>query len=98
MTADSIQNKRLKMRAHIRPANAEDERGIELTRMQNFIEGRQDIFDLLEQHSANSGRPHNIIPRPPRSSSFETSRTGLLEQKYKKLMTLLNKYGLVTLH
>lgn len=98
MSIDVTQNKKMKIRAHIRPANADKEQGIELTRMQNFIEGRQDIFDLLEQHSANAGASENIVARPPRKTSFETSRAGLLEQKYKKLMVLLNKYGLMTMH
>lgn len=98
MTTDTIQNKRLKMRAQIRPANAENNSGIELTRMQSFLEGRQDIFDVLEQHSANAGARENIIPTPNKSAAFHTTRKGVLETKYKKLMTLLNKYGIMTIH
>jgi|GEM_PF-5568202 len=105
MTADYVQNKHTKMRARIRPANGsfgrgadESKDGLELTRMQSFLEGRQDIFDILQQHSANSERPENVIPRPPQKAIFEETRPGMLEQKYNKLLKFLNKYGLLTVH
>ena len=31
----------------------QDKTGLELTRLENFLDGRQDIFDVLEKHAAN---------------------------------------------
>tara|TARA_B100001146_G_C15880068_1_gene305652 strand:+ start:154 stop:465 length:312 start_codon:yes stop_codon:yes gene_type:complete len=64
MTTDSIQDKQLRLKAHLANASAhrqnrltQKERaksGIELTRMQSFLDGGYDIFDVLENHAANT--------------------------------------------
>lgn len=57
MSSDQIQTELYKVRSRIGPLSgryikkAED--GLELTRMQNFLEGRADIFDVLESRQAN---------------------------------------------
>lgn len=38
--------------------------GFELSRLQNFLEGRQDIFDVLEQHAANAEKAPPVIRTP----------------------------------
>lgn len=61
MTTDMIQNKQLRMKARITDASnfrkkydsQKEETGIELTRMQSFLDGGHDIFDVLEDHAAN---------------------------------------------
>lgn len=64
MTTDSIQDKQLRLKAHLANANAHkrnrlakrdnSKKGIELTRMQSFLDGGYDIFDVLEDHAANT--------------------------------------------
>ena len=64
MTTDSIQDKQLRLKAHLANASAHKQNrftrkdsaksGIELTRMQSFLDGGYDIFDVLENHAANS--------------------------------------------
>ncbi|MFP4314205.1 MAG: hypothetical protein ACLFR0_07750 [Alphaproteobacteria bacterium] len=61
MTTDIIQNKQLRMKARITDASNYRKRydstkhdGLELTRMQSFVDGGHDIFDVLEGHAANN--------------------------------------------
>jgi hypothetical protein len=59
MTTDRIQNKHLERKARISDTSNYKKRfgtkkGLELTRMQSFVDGGHDIFDILEDHSANS--------------------------------------------
>lgn len=58
MTTDHIQEKQLRWKASITDAShfkvdTRKEKRIELTKMENFLEGRYDIFDVLENHAAN---------------------------------------------
>ncbi len=56
MTTDHIQNKHIVMRSRIskfRELDGAEDAGLELTRLENFLDGRQDIFDVLERHAAN---------------------------------------------
>ncbi|MCD8563326.1 MAG: hypothetical protein LRY54_04695 [Alphaproteobacteria bacterium] len=50
--------------------------GFELSRLQNFLEGRQDIFDVLEQHAAN-GEDHVPMAHKPHATFYESA--GVLE-------------------
>lgn len=64
MTTDSIQDKQLRLKAHLANSRAHRQNrlarqehaksGIELTRMQSFLDGGYDIFDVLENHAANT--------------------------------------------
>lgn len=60
MTTDFIQNKELRMKARITDTSnfrkrydSHKDKGLELTRMQSFLDGGHDIFDILEDHAAN---------------------------------------------
>lgn len=60
MTTDYIQNKHLLWRSRItkfRETDQNDQNGFELTRLENFLDGRYDIFDVLEKHAANKEKP-----------------------------------------
>ena len=60
MTTDTLQDKQLKWKARITDTKSisnkynQKKDGIELTRMQNFLDGGYDIFDVLEDHAANT--------------------------------------------
>ncbi|MCD8496672.1 MAG: hypothetical protein LRZ85_00415 [Alphaproteobacteria bacterium] len=49
--------------------------GFELSRLQNFLEGRQDIFDVLEQHAANHEKADPI----PRKTHGDFESAGMFE-------------------
>lgn len=60
MTTDMIQDKKLRMKARITDTSnyrkrydSHTDKGLELTRMQSFLDGGHDIFDVLEDHAAN---------------------------------------------
>jgi hypothetical protein len=46
--------------------------GFELSRLQNFLEGRQDIFDILEQHAANAEKTAPIA-RKSHATLYESA-------------------------
>lgn len=60
MTTDRIQDKKLELRARLiekdryKSAQKTSEKGFELSRIQNFVDGGHDIFDVLESHTANN--------------------------------------------
>ena len=67
MSADKIQNKytkKLKSAGKVRIHHHGELSGFELSRLQNFIEGRQDIFDVLEHHAANNKEEELKDPKP----------------------------------
>lgn len=55
--------------------------GFELTRLQNFLEGRQDIFDVLESHTANTSHEETDIPAflKERPASAARKKNSILE-------------------
>ena len=65
MTADIIKEQMARQsRIHVKFTefgDADAATGFELSRLQNFLEGRQDIFDVLEQHAANAEDPGPLI-------------------------------------
>lgn len=65
MTADIIKEQMARQsRVHVKFTefgDASDPTGFELSRLQNFLEGRQDIFDVLEQHAANAEGPKPMV-------------------------------------
>lgn len=67
MTADIVKDQiaRGHMKARITEfGHPQDPTGFELSRLQNFLEGRQDIFDVLEQHAANHEKSDPLIIKP----------------------------------
>ena len=60
MTTDRIQDKKLELRARLiekdryKTARPEKGSGFELSRIQNFVDGGHDRFDVLESHTANN--------------------------------------------
>ncbi|MFN3699987.1 MAG: hypothetical protein ACK4VI_00530 [Alphaproteobacteria bacterium] len=62
MTTDTVQDKTIRLNTAIKAKtytprlkrNHSNRDGLELTRMQNFVDGGHDIFDILEQHAANT--------------------------------------------
>ncbi len=95
MTSDQIQDKQIRIKARIAPAttsygkryagNSKD--GIELTRMQRFLDGGYDIFDVLENHAANTQmkiKTNNVLDE---QESKALSDTNL----FKSLLTRLRE-------
>lgn len=75
MTADIIKDQMTKSRIHVQITEFGDMDGptkFELSRLQNFLEGRQDIFDVLEQHAANGEKPMPMIAGPKGYESLST--------------------------
>lgn len=63
MTTDQIQDKQIRLKMRVTPAASKgrnsfsassSKSGLELTRMQRFVDGGYDIFDVLEHHAANT--------------------------------------------
>lgn len=94
MTTDTIQDKQLRLKAHLANSSAhrqnrlaQTERaksGIELTRMQSFLDGGYDIFDVLENHAANTQmkiKEHKTVEL----NKEETYNSGLFKSLLSRL-------------
>lgn len=89
MTADIVKDRMAQ--SHIKtkitefnPMDLDGPTGFELSRLQNFLEGRQDIFDVLEQHAANSEKAAPIMRKPhPAYESVGTLEMLMDDLKYE---------------
>ena len=96
MTTDHIQNKHLLWRSRIakfRELDHTDENGFELTRLENFLDGRHDIFDVLEKHAANKEalKSSMEIHKPSRAYGPEKPKTEGLNDFWEKLKKQLKR-------
>ncbi len=102
MTSDTVHDNQLQWKARLgkapaftaRPApQAPAENGLELTRMQNFLDGRQDIFDVLENHAANSQMKIRIPNKRYDSGEDDLSQSSLFRSLWTKLRSQMNELG-----
>lgn len=96
MTTDTFQDKQIRLKASLsgsaasrRPQHGGTARGIELTRMQGFVDGGHDIFDILEQHAANTQMKirtprRNAVPENIESSNLFTSLLKRLREQMRE--------------
>lgn len=100
MTTDFIQNKELRMKARITDASnfrkrydSQDDDGLELTRMQSFLDGGHDIFDVLEDHAANGQmkikspqKPHDGIEEDLRQTPLFQSLLSRIKEQMREMI------------
>ena len=79
--------------AKFRELDNADESGIELTRLENFLDGRQDIFDVLERHAANKKELHSSmkIDRPSTVYAPEKHKYENLDDFWSRLKKQIKK-------
>ena len=99
MTTDIIQDKKLKFKAQIDPSGSYygrspslNRKGFELTKMETFLDGRQDIFDLLENHAANSQMSIKNRLLADQISEDHISQTPLFQSLWSRLKTQMNSF------
>lgn len=99
MTTDTIQDQHIRLRTSLtsnapsrRPQRGSaPARGIELTRIQDFVDGGHDIFDILEQHAANTQMKirtprRNTVPDDLEDSNLFTSLLKRLREQMREII------------
>jgi hypothetical protein len=99
MTTDTLQDKQIKLRAGLsasrrsyRNITQNAPSGIELTRMQSFVDGGHDIFDILEHHAANTQMKIRTPRRNPVPENIDQSNlfTSLLKRLREQMRDIVN--------
>lgn len=96
MTTDSMQDKHLRLRPRLTSGNTSGLRrsytkpqggnGIELTRLQNFVDGGYDIFDVLEHHAANTQMKIKApLPKVAPETDYDIAETNLFKSLLSRL-------------
>ena len=88
MTTDKLQEQELRWKAMINrsprfDSTPKDKKGIELTRMDSFLDGGYDIFDVLESHAANTQmkiKVKNTLDNP-----IDLKETSLFQSLFSRL-------------
>lgn len=94
MTTDHIQNKHVILRSRIakfRTMKHDEATGLELTRLENFLDGRQDIFDVLEKHAANKKALHSPLQIDKPSNRYKTKPDHKFEDFWSKLKSQIKR-------
>lgn len=96
MTTDTIQDKQIRLKTRLGQGQSQrrsynDQKGLELTRLQNFVDGGHDIFDILEQHAANTQMKiraprRNAVPEDLQSSNLFTSLLKRLREQMREMV------------
>lgn len=99
MTTDTIQDKHIRLKAGLsasstprNSARSRSPKGIELTRMQSFVDGGHDIFDILEQHAANTQMKVRTPQRAAMQEDLSQSNlfTSLLKRLREQMRDIAN--------
>lgn len=99
MTSDTIQDNQIQLKARVTDAShfsrkpIENDLGIELTRLQNFLDGRHDIFDVLESHAANTQMKIRAPLKRKVLAEDDLSQSSLFRSLWLKLKTQMGEIG-----